>query len=202
MTRKTPPTASSAQVKNHELVTLAVYLIGGDTQDVDTEDVAVKVDELSPGRFCWRKYPDQINIEIIRAFLSDAKKKKYGAFLTGTGTTGWLLTRAGLDFSLANAHRVAEAATPVERVSQGERRRRRNEQARVAASEAFQKFSGGDKGRVTKREVEAVFRLNDYIVGEARQKKVQRIVNALADDDEVGPAIQFFADLALKETAP
>jgi hypothetical protein len=33
-------------------------------------------------------YRDQINIEIIRAFLSDAKKSKYGALLSGTGSVG------------------------------------------------------------------------------------------------------------------
>jgi hypothetical protein len=200
MKGKTAPTSFPETITSHELVTLAVYLVGGDTQEVDTEDVAVKVDELAPGRFCWRKYKDQINIEIIRACLSNAKKKTHGGFLTGTGTTGWLLTRAGLDFAVANVHRVADAAAPVERLSQDERRWRRNEQARVAASDAFQKFSGGDRAQVTMRDVETVFRLNEYIVGEARQKKVQRIVNALAADEEIGSAVQFFADLALKET--
>ena len=38
-------------LSNHEIVTLAVYLLGGDTQHVDTEAIAVKVNELAPGRF-------------------------------------------------------------------------------------------------------------------------------------------------------
>lgn len=191
---------SREPLKNHEMVTLAVYLVGGDTQEVDTEDVAVKVNELAPGRFCWRKYKDQINIEIIRAFLSDAKKKKCGELLTGTGTSGWLLTSAGRDFSISNIHRVAHAAARIDRLSPDEKRWRRQEHARVATSDAFKKFSSGNKQLVTIRDVEAVFRLNEYIVGEARHNKVQRMVNALAEDDEVGAAIQFLADLALKET--
>ncbi len=36
---------------NHEIVTLAVYLLGGETQRADTEDIAVKANELVPGRF-------------------------------------------------------------------------------------------------------------------------------------------------------
>ena len=60
-------------LSNHEIVTLAVYLLGGDTQYVDTEDAAVKANELAPGRFTWRKYRDQINIENVRTFLSDAE---------------------------------------------------------------------------------------------------------------------------------
>ena len=83
---------------NHEIVTLAVFLTGGDSKTVDTEDVAVKANELAPGRFTWRKYKDQINIEIVRAFLSDAKKPKYGCLLTGAGKNGWMLTEAGVQF--------------------------------------------------------------------------------------------------------
>ena len=185
--------------RNYELVTLAVYLVGGDTREVDTEDVAIKANELAPGRFTWHKYKDQINIEIIRAFLSDAKKKKYGALLIGTGTTGWLLTDAGLKFAKANAKRVAKVLPPVERLSKEEKLRHRNEQARVGASDAFRKYVNGDLAGVTKRDVEAVFRLNEYIIGDERQKKLQRIVNALGEDKEVGEAVRFFADLVLKE---
>ena len=189
------------QLKSHELVTLAVYLVGGDTREVDTEDVAVKANELAPGRFGWRKYKDQINIEIIRAFLSDAKKVKYGALLAGTGASGWLLTNSGVAFAKKNVHRVIKSAESVERLGAEERRRRKREQARVAASEAFQKYATGDQERVTIREAEAIFRLNEYILGEARRKKVLRIVNALAEDKEVGGAVRFFAELALTETA-
>jgi hypothetical protein len=67
---------------NHEIVTLAVYLLGGDSQRIDTEDIAKKVNELAPGRFTWRKYLDQINIENVRTFLSDAKKSKNGCYPT------------------------------------------------------------------------------------------------------------------------
>jgi hypothetical protein len=45
-------------LSNHEIVTLAVYLLGGDSKRIDTEDVAVKSNELAPGRFTWRKYAD------------------------------------------------------------------------------------------------------------------------------------------------
>jgi len=63
---------------NTEIVTIAVYLLGGASNYVDTEDIAVKVDELAPGRFTWRKYSDQINIDNVRKRLSDAKNPKKG----------------------------------------------------------------------------------------------------------------------------
>jgi hypothetical protein len=52
---------------NHEIVTIVVYLLGGESLPVDTEDVAVRANEIAPGRFLWRKYPHQINIENVRS---------------------------------------------------------------------------------------------------------------------------------------
>src|SRR5712664_633633 len=50
----------SKPLTNHEVVLLAVYLLGGETSSVETEDIAVKVDKLAPWTFTWRKYADQI----------------------------------------------------------------------------------------------------------------------------------------------
>ncbi|MFZ2068557.1 MAG: hypothetical protein WAV27_21505, partial [Xanthobacteraceae bacterium] len=54
---------------NHEVVVLATYLAGGRTSYTDTEDIAVKANEIAPGRFAWRKYKEQINIETVRKRL-------------------------------------------------------------------------------------------------------------------------------------
>ena len=67
-------------LSNHEIVTLAVFLLGGDSKRIDMEDVAVKTNELAPGRFTWRKYRDQINIKNISTFLYDARKPKNGGY--------------------------------------------------------------------------------------------------------------------------
>jgi hypothetical protein len=186
-------------LSNHEIVTLAVYLLGGDGKEVGTEDVAMKANSLAPGRFTWRKYTDQIDLEIIRVFLSDAKKKKNGGYLSGTGTSGWLLTEAGLGFAKKNAGRMTTAVSAVPRLSNDEKRRRKLEQARIAASDAFRQYVAGNQAQITRHAAETAFRLNAYIVGDARKKKVQRIVNALGDDREVGDAVRFFAEIVLKE---
>jgi hypothetical protein len=43
---KTAGNKTQKGLTNHEIATLAVYLIGGDAQYVDTEDVAVKANEI------------------------------------------------------------------------------------------------------------------------------------------------------------
>ena len=78
---KAPARAQKA-LANHEVVTLAAYLLGGDTQKVDTEDIAVKANELAPGRFTWRKYHDQINIDTVRKRLCGTTSSAHNGVFT------------------------------------------------------------------------------------------------------------------------
>src|ERR1700731_4921954 len=85
----------SRALANHELVVVAAFLAGAQNASVDTEDIAVKANELAPGRFAWRKYKDQINIDAVRKRLWDAAKPEKGGLLIGSEKTGWRLTKAG-----------------------------------------------------------------------------------------------------------
>ena len=118
---------------NHEIGTLAVYLLGGETQRVDTEDIAIKADALAHGRFTWRKYPDQINIDAVRKRLWDAAKTEKGGYLHGTERDGWVLTPAGLRF--ANTNRTVLQTAGLERKPQSSKERnwQRGERERMNA---------------------------------------------------------------------
>src|SRR5258708_38138453 len=89
-----------------DIVTLAVFLSGGDQHVVDTEDVAIEAHKLAPGIFCWRKYPEQINLELVRVVLSNHKKVGNGALLTGSGKDGWMLSRVGLTWARRNSKKL------------------------------------------------------------------------------------------------
>lgn len=187
------------RMRNYEIVTLAVYLLGGDSQYIDTEDVAVKANEIAPGRYAWRKYPGQIDLGIVRASMSDAKKKKAGGYLLGSGTKGWMLRPAGLAFAKGNAARVSDALDPEVRLTSQQRRWRSRERSRVSASTALAKLSEGRCDDVTRQDAEAVFRINDYIVGAARAAKITKLLNALGEDPEVGPAVKWLAEILRRE---
>jgi hypothetical protein len=75
-------------LSNIEIVALAAYLLGGESRYVDTEDIAVKANELAPGRFTWVKYPEQINIHAIKTHLWDAKSDRRGSLLLGSEKDG------------------------------------------------------------------------------------------------------------------
>ena len=85
--KKQPNKSLTKSVSQTEVVTLATYLLGGAQKAIDTEDIAVEAHRLAPGRFSWKKYPDQINLELVRVYLSDAPRDK-GVLLLGSGRTG------------------------------------------------------------------------------------------------------------------
>lgn len=181
-------------LSNHEIVTLSVYLLGGESKHIDTEEVAVKANELAPGRFTWRKYPDQINIENVRTFLSDAKKSKNGSYLAGSGKDGWILTEKGFDFAQRRVKDLEGVDLSRESLTPREKQRIRRERVRMLASEAFLKFQSSGADAVTAQEAEAFFRIDEYVTGQVRERKIIRILNTFGSDPELGRAVKELAN--------
>lgn len=185
------------ELSNMEVVVLAVYVLGGDQTPVDTEDAAMKANELAPRRFTWRKYPDQVSLEHVRVFLSDAKKPKYGSLLAGDGTKGWRLTPAGVTWALQNGDRAVAGSAERERVDRGLERRRVNEQVRICGLPAWAKFTAGEG--VSLREAEAVFRVSEYVRGSRREQLVDRGRTLFAKDEELGSFVEAMAEIVTKD---
>lgn len=183
-----------SELANHEIVTLAVYLVGGESQPVDTEDVAMKAAELAPGRFSWRKYPDQINIESVRKRLWDATKPER-SLLIGSERQGWQLTVAGATFAHDQAANLSNLELARPRVNKAEQKWIHSERVRLMATDAFQALSANDGSAVSRQQAEAFFRLDAYVVGTARSRKIARIVNAFGEDPELGRVVKKLADL-------
>jgi hypothetical protein len=182
----------SVRLSNHEMVTLAVYQLGGDLHAIDTEDIAVKANELAPGRFTWRKYQEQINIETVRKRLWDATRPDKGAYLRGTERQGWRLTEAGLDF----ARRFTADIPPARggrRLSRQEQHWLATERGRLLTSPALAAFQRAGPEAVSRQDAEAFFRVDDYVTGAAREAKIDRLLNAFVDDADLGPAIRQLA---------
>jgi hypothetical protein len=175
---------------NPEIVTLAIYLLSSGASYVDIEDVAMKASQLSPGRFAWRKYPDQINIFQIASSLSDARKEKNGNYVVGSMQSGWMLTDKGLKFAQERVHELDSANLVRKPQTAKERQWEKGERARLMSEAAFIKFQTNHESEITQAEGEAFFRVNDYVVGQAREKKIIRILNAFGDDAELGVLVQ------------
>jgi hypothetical protein len=179
------------ELANHEVVTLAVYLLGGEREAVDTEDIAKRANEIAPGRFTWRKYKDQINLEVVRVYLSDAKKKAKGEYLIGSGNSGWSLSEAGLAFARKHSDALENLETAKPRKSVGQDRVRwQRERARLMATDAYAKIVSGRADDLTRRDAESFFRIDSYVQGDARRRRVATIANAHGDDPELSPVIE------------
>jgi hypothetical protein len=193
-TAKSTPVAQKT-FANHEVVVLATYLAGGRATYTDTEDIAVKANEIAPGRFAWRKYKKQINIETVRKRLWDATKPDKGGYLIGTERDGWLLTQAGLKFCKKHLRTIKANNAGSPRRSQREQTWIHRERIRMLAEPAFQKFSSGQLASISPVEAERFFRVDDYVVGAARKIKIERSIAAFNSDPLLGGAIKRVAKL-------
>jgi len=181
--------SSNVRFSNHEVVVLAAYLAGAKTNYADTEDIAVKADGIAPGRFAWRKYKQQINIDTVRKRLWDATKTEKGAYLVGSERDGWLLTQRGLKFCKKNIASIKANAPSATRNSKREQSWITKERIRLLAEPAYQKFSAGKLNQISPTEAERFFRVDDYVVGDARKRKIQRSLEVFQSDPALNKAI-------------
>ncbi|MCG3776139.1 MAG: hypothetical protein JW395_2988 [Nitrospira sp.] len=192
--------------KPTELLTWVVHDLGGAERRVDTEDVAVRAFEVAPNRFGWRKYPQHINLELVRVYLSDAKKQEHGRLLTGSGKSGWSLTQRGLDW-LRSVELVLEsgpvnpALSRPRRAGSVDTQRRDREARRLKTLAAWFRWVGHDQ-KVVDEELRAVFRIDSYSTPAALEAKVTRLRAMLTDDDELSAFLEHLSKhLARQENA-
>lgn len=183
----------SANFTNFEIVTISLALMGGDAAFADVEDVAIKANELAPGRFAWRKYPQQIDLSRVAVALFDARKEKNGAYVLGSTRKGWMLTEAGLSYARLHTSQVQNADLSRKAQTPRERHWERSERQRMMSETAYFKFVKNEMRDVSQAEAESFFRLDDYVVGQARERKLIRILNVFGDDQELGVAVRGLA---------
>jgi len=173
-----------------EAVTLALYALGGAEKATDTEDVAIRAAKLAPGMFSWKKYPEQIDKELVRVALSDARLKK--KWVVGSHNRGgWVLTPSGHEFARKNEGRL-EATSHTPRHGR-EARQQERERTRLLTSVAYERLIAEGIEAVTSDEADAFFRINVYVEGQARERKISRVENQFGGDAELGEAVRLLA---------
>jgi hypothetical protein len=181
-------------LSNIEIVTIAVYLLGGNSNPINTEDIAVKSNELAPGRFTWLKYPDQIDMEKVRKRLSDAKNPKKNGYLLGLHKDGWRLTETGLNFVKNNIKYLKLDNISRPPINKKEKLFYNREKNRMLATSAYQKIKNSNVDAITQAESESFFRIDEYVKGEMRRQKIEQIITSFNDDPELGYVIKTLAE--------
>lgn len=185
-----------------EVVTLAVYLLGGAQRAIDTEDVAAEAHKLAPGRFAWRKHPDQINLKLIKVYLSDAKTKH--SLVLGSGRTGWRLTQRGLKWCEEAAASVSAGDSSRMRAQSRsgsvDEQRWRRERSRILATGAWKLWTSGQRA-IPSADAKEVFRIDSYARGNLLETKLTRLRAMFLDDEELGPFLDHLINQLNKEAS-
>ena len=185
------------ELTQKEIVVIALYLLGGDKKSYDTEDVAVKASELAPGKFSWRKYRENIDQELVRRTITSAKLDSN--YVVGSQKDGWMLTKTGVEFARKNI-RLSWKKPTERKLDEGQLHLRR-EKERMIATDAYTIYvKDGLTGLnlISKKTADDFFRLNDYVKGNSRIKKISAIQNSFIDDEDLSPVIKIVASIALE----
>lgn len=179
---------TNAVPRQFEVVVIAVYLLDGAARAIDTEDVAIKCHQLAPKLFSWQKHQGQINLELVRVSLSDAKKPKNGALLSGSGREGWRLTSNGIVWisQIGQEMFAGQLTDPESRPSKAgsiDAVRRQREAARLRASTAWQEWS--TSGRFDLAAAREIFRVDEYTTEKMLAIKIARCTAMFEHDDQL-----------------
>lgn len=180
----------SSELSNEGVALAALLACGGDVSRIDTEDVAMRADELSPGRFRWRKYKDQIDLGLVRNGLQDAKKT---GNVRGGAHEGWALTDVGLNEARNVLSRLGGTAERF-RPTKQQLAWRSRERTRLLAEDAFKAVARGELNGLPTAALLRFFRIDEYVSAEGREDRISRLVNAFDGDAVLAPAVRALAE--------
>lgn len=166
-----------------EIVTIAVAILGGDTMCVDREDVAIKVNEIAPGRFNWRKFPERIDLDAVGSALRNAKKRHIGGLVVGNNEIGWMLSPAGLKWIKTVNLNVVHDKLSVKHRKASISANQELERNRLFNTNAFDLFVEGKSKEITVQDFYEFARVNEYFQIKTRQRRYAIVANAVSDDD-------------------
>jgi hypothetical protein len=157
---------------------------------------------IGPGWFSWKKYLDQINLELVRINLVHAKEN---GLAIGLGRTGWRLTQKGLKWAEQAPKMSGDFASKRSRAESRsgslDEQRWRRERSRIIATHAWELWISGIRDIPT-GEAKQVFRIDSYVRGELRETKITRLRAMFLHDQELAPFLDhLIEDLNREATA-
>lgn len=191
---------------NPQLVTLALVLLWDGVQHLpfqytDKEDIAIKADELAPGRFAWRKYPNLIDLDAVSVALRDAKKAKTGGFLIGDNAKGWILSPTGVRWVCElNLQVDSSTLAALKDSSQMMRSFLDRERARLHRVNTYLR-ARTQVGAITREDMYEFAYINEYFDDRARWRRFSIIESAIEQDAALSEVWQMLSNRFPEEMA-
>ena len=178
---------------NRQFVTLALSNLGGHERYIHTEDIALEVNELAPGRFTWRKYPQYVDINVVLQGLSDARRRRYGEHVVGSNVKGWILTAAGQVWVKGvNGSRQAGLPSLLSTRKGSLLMAQQLELHRLRMTEAFRLHSCDKPHDITRAQFFDFARINEYFSSRARQRRFNFIAGTVYGEAQLESLWAFF----------
>ena len=177
---------SLSTLSNIHLVTIALGNLEGHENPIDSEDIAVHVNALAPGKFCWRKYPVYIDLQVVNQSLQDARRERNGSLVVGSSSKGWMLSAKGMEwfkqFELDSSD-VAVDGVPLRKGSI--LRSQDQERRRLLGTEAYHLFQEGRFAEITRNEFFEFAKINEYFPLKARVRRYDHIQSSVSGYQEL-----------------
>jgi hypothetical protein len=169
------------ELSNLQIVVVAVARLGGDMQAIHTEDIAVEAYTIAPQKFGWRKYPERIDLELVRRSLTAATEKK-PSLLVGSVRRGWMLSKHGIQWIEKNTQNLP-ALSGYRRGSVSDAIE--IEKIRLRETRAWQKFKSGLTDPVNLNDLFEFVRVNEYFSDAKRRERFNIVASAVDGDPEL-----------------
>ena len=182
---------------NQEIVTIALYNLGGGIGSFDIESIAKEADKLAPGRFRWKTDPNMISDSNTWDALSNARKKKYILQQAQEkNTDSYLLTEVGVEFARRNLKKVKDFDQGKTRIPIS-KELYDNTKLRLISSSAYKKAREDKLEQISQREYNDFFIINDYMKNIKKNEKIQKLKNLFISDKELKIIIDKIASIKI-----
>ncbi len=187
-------------LSNVFLVTIAVGNLGGHERPIDSEDIAIHVNELAPGKFNWRKYPEHIDLQVVNQALQDARRERNGALVLGSSVRGWMLTKSGMEWikslKLVNEQNFSDSVS----LRRGSLLlSQEQELRRLQNTNAFALFCEGSIAKLTRNDFFNFAKINEYFPQKARQRRYAFIESTISGEEQLQDLWQLLRTKFAKE---
>ena len=177
---------STAALSNIHLVTIALGNLDGHERPVDLEDIAVHVNELAPGKFTWRKYPEYIDLQVVNQSLQDARRERNGSLVTGSSSKGWMLSANGMEwFKHVDIEFRVDTAAEIQLRRGSLLRSQEMERRRLKGTAAYELYRKSKLADVTRNDFFDFAKVNEYFPLKARSRRYHFIESAVAGHDSL-----------------
>ena len=176
---------SIKELSNFQVVVIAVAVLDGDINFIDREDIAIKVNELAPGRFNWRKYTENIDLDAVGVALRDAKKLKNRNLLVGSNIQGWMLSPAGIKWIISINIDSLTGVQSLKHRKDSIGDNQELEPIRMRSTTAYKLFIQDKLDELTTDDFNQFARVNEYYQINTRKRRIAVIDNAVTGDEEL-----------------